>query len=111
MYHWNIIWKKCEDVFGIDFNRDTLSGAFNSMMQEFDQAITNVVYTNGYFDPFRYFGRIYDSTGAGNVVNMDFAAKSADLTSQSLNDPESIYDAKGEIRALILRWSNITALP
>lgn len=40
-------------------------------MSEYDQAITNVVYTNGYFDPFRYFGRLYDATGRGIVVNMD----------------------------------------
>jgi len=98
--------EKCAEIFGIDITHDNLAGAFNSLMQEFDQEITNVIYTNGYFDPFRYFGRIYDPTGAGRVVNMDFAAKSADLRSISLNDPVSIYNAKQEIRNMVLRWSD-----
>jgi serine protease 16 len=101
--------EKCEDVFGVDFDLDTLTGAFETLVQEYDQAVTNVVYTNGYFDPFRYFGRLFDASGAGTVVNMDFAAKSADLRSLSLNDPESIYNGKIAVRNLILGWSNITA--
>jgi len=101
--------EKCQDVFGIDIEYSTLSAAFNTLMQEYDQSISNAVYTNGYFDPFRYFGRLYDPTGSGHVVNMDFAAKSADLTSISLNDPVSIYDGKIAIREHILRWSNMTA--
>lgn len=97
--------QKCADVFGVDIDLPTLSSAFHSMLDEYNQAITNVVYTNGYLDPFRYFGRLYDTTGAGIVINMDYAAHSADLRSQSLNDPLSIYEAKGRIRDLVLRWS------
>lgn len=99
--------QKCGDVFGEDFDYDTVSGAFNTLMQEYNQAISNVVYTNGYFDPSRYFGRLYDTSGLGTVVNMDFAAMSADLTSLSVNDPVSIYEGKERIRELVLEWSDM----
>lgn len=103
--------EKCGDVFGADFEYATLSGAFNTLMQEYNQAISNVVYTNGYFDPFRYFGRLYDTSGLGTVVNMDFAAMSADLTSLSTNDPTSIYEGKERVRELVLRWSDLNPPP
>lgn len=99
---------KCGDVFGVDFEYDTLHGAFHTLIQEYDQAISNAIYTNGYFDPFRYFGRLYDPTDAGNVINMDFAAQSADLASLSLNDPQSIYVGKTAVREHILRWSDMS---
>ncbi|KAJ6646562.1 putative serine protease K12H4.7 [Pseudolycoriella hygida] len=100
--------EKCADVFGAEIDYETLRSAFNTLVQEYDQTVSNVVYTNGYFDPLRYFGRLYDPSGSGAVVNMDFAAKSADLLSQTVNDPQSIYDGKTAIREHILRWSNMT---
>jgi hypothetical protein len=100
--------QKCADVFGVDFEYATLNSAFHTIMQEYNQAISNVVYTNGFFDPFRYFGRLYDTTGLGTVVNMDFAAMSADLSSLSTNDPISIYEGKERVRALVEGWSDMT---
>lgn len=99
--------EKCGDVFGVDFEYSTLSSAFNTLMQEYNQAISNVVYTNGFFDPFRYFGRLYDTSGLGTVVNMDFAAMSADLRSLSVNDPTSIYEGKEQVIELVTRWSDM----
>jgi serine protease 16 len=100
--------RKCGEVFGFQFSEETLTGAFNTLVQEFDQTITNVVYSNGFLDPFRYFGRIYDTTGAGRAVNMDFASQSADLRSISPADIISIYEGKTAIRDLILGWSTVT---
>lgn len=97
-------------------------------MQEYNQAISNVVYTNGFFDPFRYFGRLYDTSGLGTVVNMDckrysscefqrnfnsfqfctVAAMSADLRSLSVNDPTSIYEGKEQVIELVTRWSDMS---
>lgn len=76
----------------------------------------------------RYFGRLYDQTSAGVVINIDcewnnfftmarkypkcnlknlfsVASKSADLSSISDDEPESFTDAKESIIELITRWA------
>jgi len=100
--------EKCEDLFGVPFSYGTITDAFYALRDEYDQALQNVIYTNGNLDPLRYFGRTYDSTYAGIVLNIEFASKSADLHSISVNDPGSIYQAKEVIIEHLTRWSNTT---
>lgn len=53
------------------FTYETITDAFYTLRDEFTQVITNVLYTNGNIDPMRYFGRLYDRTNAGIVINID----------------------------------------
>jgi len=97
--------QKCQDLFGVPFTYETVTDAFYTLRDEFSQLLTNVIYTNGNLDPMRYFGRLYDPTYSGVVINIDYAAHSADLSSISLNDPASIVEAKQTIVQYITRWA------
>ncbi|KAJ6646563.1 putative serine protease K12H4.7 [Pseudolycoriella hygida] len=97
--------QKCEDLFGTPFPYERITNAFYTLRDEFSQRISNIVYTNGNLDPIRYLGRLYDPTYTGVVINIDFASKSADLTSISDDEPDSITDAKERIIDLITEWS------
>lgn len=58
------------------FELTSLSSAFYGLINQFDQTISNVLYTNGLFDPFRYFGRLFDESQAGTVINIECKCES-----------------------------------
>ncbi|XP_037033396.1 lysosomal Pro-X carboxypeptidase-like [Bradysia coprophila] len=98
--------QKCEDVFGVEFTYETIADAFYTLRDEFSLRIPNALYTNGNIDPLRYFGRVSDPTNEGIVINIDFASKSADLTSIDADEPDAFTRAKERIIDVVTRWSS-----
>jgi len=95
--------RKCNEIFGQEFDERTLNAAVQALYTEFEVSIENTLYTNGNIDPWRFFGRQFEERGIS--INIDYHSKSADLNSLHLNDPYSLYEAKRQIDGLIRDWS------
>ncbi|KAJ6646561.1 Dipeptidyl peptidase 2 [Pseudolycoriella hygida] len=95
--------RKCNEIFGREFDEATLNSAVRTLHTEFEHSIEDTLYTNGNIDPSRFFGRLYEDKGIS--INIDYHSKSSDLGSLHLNDPYPLYEAKRQIDGLVREWS------
>ncbi|XP_037033398.1 dipeptidyl peptidase 2-like [Bradysia coprophila] len=95
--------RKCNEIFGREFDENTLRSAVGTLMLEFQESIEDTLYTNGLIDPWRFFGRLFEEKGTS--INIEYHSKSADLASLHLNDPYPLYEAKRQVDSVIREWS------
>lgn len=97
----------CEDLFEEDYDYMQLRAATQRLNVQFgakNPAVTNVIYTNGQLDINLPFAVRYTQEPGSYVIDIDYAAKSADLLSVQTQDSDSLAAAKRNIRSIIAVW-------
>jgi hypothetical protein len=96
----------CNDVLGENYDSALLFDSVEALRiiyGDLNPGVTNVVYTNGEMD--MWFPRgMQTSYPGGEVINIPFYAKSADLRSISEFDGAALRNAKQRIQELVTEW-------
>ncbi|XP_037038173.1 putative serine protease K12H4.7 isoform X2 [Bradysia coprophila] len=106
-YHLNL----CRDVLGDQYNSLNFMNAVYDLQLHFSEIyslISNIVYTNGYIDPWLYDGVTQANAENATVINIEYYSRSADLSSINGWDSYDLTLAKRRIREIITDWSSPT---
>ncbi|KAJ6632713.1 Dipeptidyl peptidase 2 [Pseudolycoriella hygida] len=97
----------CNDVLGENYDAALLYDSVETLRLiygDLNPRVSNVVYTNGEMDS--WFPRgLQESYPGGEIINIPFYAKSADLRSISEFDGANLRSAKERIQQLVSQWS------
>lgn len=99
----------CKNTFSQNFGVERLQRNVADLVREHggrNPAVTRVIFSNGMLDPWLPRGITQSTQNDTHVINIQNYGKSADLESISIFDSINMYNAKSQIKSLILGWIN-----
>lgn len=97
----------CENTFGENFVFERLQRNVADLLLEHggrNPAVTRVVFSNGMLDTWFTRGVFQSSQNDTHIINIQNYGRSADLESITIFNSINMYNAKSEIKSILLRW-------
>lgn len=97
----------CEDTFGDNFVFERLQRNVADFLREHGgrkPAVAKVIFSNGMLDPWFTRGVMQSTQNDAHVINIQNYGKSADLESITIFDSIDMYNAKSQIKGILLGW-------
>ncbi|XP_046555481.1 putative serine protease F56F10.1 [Haliotis rubra] len=106
--------KGCEGYFGPEFNRSLVLKGHDELITNYaglDVKNTNIVYTQGSFDPWYKYGFQTDPNPGATVIFINGGGHTPDMAVPAATDIAGVTQARGRIRQLIRKWISSGAVP
>ncbi|XP_046563132.1 thymus-specific serine protease-like [Haliotis rubra] len=102
--------KGCEGYFGHEFNRSLILKGHEDLITNYaglDVKNTNIVYSQGSFDPFYKYGFRTDPNPGAHVVVINGAGHIPIMATPAATDTAALTQARARIRQLIGQWISV----
>ncbi|XP_046555493.1 putative serine protease K12H4.7 [Haliotis rubra] len=106
--------KGCEGYFGPEFNRSLILKGHDELITNYaglDVKNTNIVYTQGSFDPWGKYGFNTDPNPGAHVIIINGGGHTPDMGAPAATDIAGVTQARARIRQLIRQWISAGAVP
>lgn len=97
----------CDNTFGENFVFERLQRNVADLLREHggrNPAVTRVIFSNGMLDPWLPRGVMQSTQNDAHIINIQNYGKSADLESITIFDSIHLYNAKSQIKNILLDW-------